>query len=316
MNDLRPPRILAPVGAIQHRKDQTRRPLPAQSVIGRSRSCGVRVDDHFASGEHAKLMWTGSQWIIRDLGSRNGTFVDGKRLEPGKPAKLVNGTRIGFGEEDGPWVLVDDAAPGALATEVDSGDVRTAVGELLVLPDDDNPMVSVYPDPAGQGWVVESDDGATKRVDDQSILSVGAAAWRLELPVISEATPMVDVAMTLDTVDLRLAVTRDEERVEITVLLRGIETKLEPREHGYLILTLARAMREDADKSPEDRGWRSIPELSKMLRMEANAINVAIHRARQQLAAIGLEGAAGLVQVRRGQRRLGTPRFEIVTLEE
>ena len=261
-------------------------------------------------------MWTGSQWIIRDLGSRNGTFVDGKRLEPGKPAKLVNGTRIGFGEEDGPWVLVDDAAPGALATEVDSGDVRTAVGELLVLPDDDNPMVSVYPDPAGQGWVVESDDGATKRVDDQSILSVGAAAWRLELPVISEATPMVDVAMTLDTVDLRLAVTRDEERVEITVLLRGIETKLEPREHGYLILTLARAMREDADKSPEDRGWRSIPELSKMLRMEANAINVAIHRARQQLAAIGLEGAAGLVQVRRGQRRLGTPRFEIVTLEE
>ena len=127
---------------------------------------------------------------------------------------------------------------------------------------------------------------------------------------------MVDVAMTLDTVDLRFAVSRDEERVEITVIVHGIETTLESREHGYLLLTLARARREDVDKPPEERGWRTLPELNKMLRLETNAINVSIHRARQQFASAGMEGAAGIVRVKRGARRLGTDRFDIVTLEE
>lgn len=303
------------MAAILRLRDETRRPLSAQCIVGRSKSCAVRVDDQFVSGEHAKILWTGSQWIIRDLGSRNGTFVDGQRLEPGKPTKIDEGSKLGFGEQAAIWEMVDSAAPGALACNVESGDICTSVGELLVLPDDENPLLSVYPDPNGSGWVTETSDGATRRVDDQSIVDVEGAAWRLELPVISEATPMVDVAMTLENVDLRLAVSRDEERVEITVLLHGIETKLEPREHGYLLLTLARARREDAELPLDDRGWRTISQLTKMLRMESNAINVAIHRARQQLASIGLEGAAGIVRVRRGQRRLGTDRFQIVPLE-
>ena len=132
---------------------------------------------------------------------------------------------------------------------------------------------------------------------------------------MSEATPMVTVAQTLENVHLRLAVSPDEEKVVISVMLRGEVThKLEPREHSYLLLTLARARLDDAHKPAGEQGWRDVEALTRMLKLDPNALNVSIHRARQQLARTGLEGAAGVVQTRRGRRRLGTSRFEIVRL--
>ncbi|MEO1336418.1 MAG: FHA domain-containing protein, partial [Myxococcota bacterium] len=56
--------------------------LAAQCLVGRSAACQIRLDDRYVSSEHAKLVWTGSKWQVRDLGSRNGTFVDGRRVEP------------------------------------------------------------------------------------------------------------------------------------------------------------------------------------------------------------------------------------------
>ena len=44
------------------------------------------------------------------------------------------------------------------------------------------------------------------------------------------------------------------------------------------------------------------------------ALNVAIHRARQQLSRAGVGNAAAIVEVRRKQRRLGTDRFQITKL--
>lgn len=73
---------------------------------------------------------------------------------------------------------------------------------------------------------------------------------------------------------------------------------LESREHGYVLLTLARARRTNAERSVGERGWIDRDELLRMLSIDANALNVAIHRARQQLLAAGIEGAQGIVEVR------------------
>ncbi|MFT5684606.1 MAG: pSer/pThr/pTyr-binding forkhead associated (FHA) protein, partial [Myxococcota bacterium] len=51
--------------------------LFASTLIGRSRTCNLAVDDREVSGQHILLRWTGSEWEARDLGSRNGTWVDG-----------------------------------------------------------------------------------------------------------------------------------------------------------------------------------------------------------------------------------------------
>ena len=303
------------MGTIRRLSDGTDLPLIAECVLGRSTSATIRLEERFASKDHAKLTWTGSSWTLRDLGSSNGTFVDGARLEPGKPQPVREGNALGFGDPEAGWIFADDSPPGAVAFELASRKVRAGLGELLTLPSDEAPQISIYPASTGTGWVSEDSEGEVCPVEDQAIVRVDGEVWRLELPVISDATPMADVTMTLESCDFRFAVSSDEEKVELTIFLRGVPTRLEPREHGYLLLTLARARAQDAGLPVQDRGWRTLPELSRMLRLDANAINVAIHRARQQLASAGLEGAAGIVEVKRGRRRIGTDRFEITALE-
>ncbi|MBO9367086.1 MAG: FHA domain-containing protein, partial [Roseiflexus sp.] len=49
------------------------------------------------SRQHARLIRSGEQWSIVDLGSTNYTRVDGVRIEPGAPHPLKDGTRLQFG---------------------------------------------------------------------------------------------------------------------------------------------------------------------------------------------------------------------------
>src|SRR5687767_12094215 len=47
-------------------------------VIGRDPSSGICVPEGAMSRQHAKVSFEDSCWMIRDLGSRNGTLVDGQ----------------------------------------------------------------------------------------------------------------------------------------------------------------------------------------------------------------------------------------------
>ena len=64
-------------------------PLTQDSVIiGRNEDCTVQLADHSVSGRHCELHFDGSRWWITDLGSRNGTRVNGvpikhRPLKPG-----------------------------------------------------------------------------------------------------------------------------------------------------------------------------------------------------------------------------------------
>ncbi len=279
--------------------------LPARALVGRSAACVLRTDDRHVSGEHASLIWTGEGWEIRDLGSRNGTFVNGERLAPGVPRRLALGEGIGFGSEATAWVAVDLAPPGAVADDLDSGALRSVGdGAMLALPSDDEPVCVLFQDRSGR-WVVEIEDAPPRLARDQEVVRVGARAWRLHVPAAQEGTAALDAGPTLETVSLRFGVSRDEEHVEITFSHRGLAKTLEAREHGYALLTLARQRLEDRDQPPSEQGWIARDDLARMLGVDANALNVAIYRARNQLGDAGVAGAAGLVEVRRGQRRIG-----------
>lgn len=53
--------------------------------IGRVKGAGnnVCVKDPSVSQKHAEVAWSGAAWQLTDLGSSNGTFVNGKELQEG-----------------------------------------------------------------------------------------------------------------------------------------------------------------------------------------------------------------------------------------
>ncbi len=54
--------------------------LQPVTTIGRNEQNAIVLDDSYASGEHALLAWRGNQWWVEDLGSRNGTLLNGAPL--------------------------------------------------------------------------------------------------------------------------------------------------------------------------------------------------------------------------------------------
>ena len=52
-----------------------------QTIIGRTDECDVTLDDDEVSRNHAALHDVGSTWRLEDLGSANGVFVDGQRVD-------------------------------------------------------------------------------------------------------------------------------------------------------------------------------------------------------------------------------------------
>jgi hypothetical protein len=81
-----------------------RYPLTDGLVIGRSRRCGLVLEDEQVSRRHCRIFRQGAVWCIADLGSLRGTFVNGlpitaaTRLSPGDTVELG---RYRFLVEDG-----------------------------------------------------------------------------------------------------------------------------------------------------------------------------------------------------------------------
>jgi pSer/pThr/pTyr-binding forkhead associated (FHA) protein len=66
-------------------------------VLGRSRDCDIQLTDTNVSRRHAELRQEGASYWIVDLGSTNGTELNGRRVER---ARLSDGDRITLGATD------------------------------------------------------------------------------------------------------------------------------------------------------------------------------------------------------------------------
>lgn len=60
------------------------------TVIGRSSSADLRLDDREVSRLHAELRWNGRAWVLLDMDSRNGTYVG--------PSRVTIGTALNDGD--------------------------------------------------------------------------------------------------------------------------------------------------------------------------------------------------------------------------
>ena len=67
-----------------------------ENIVGRDEAASVRLDDPMVSRRHARILVSGSGALIEDLGSKNGTFIDGQPIAAG-PMPLRNGIQLAFG---------------------------------------------------------------------------------------------------------------------------------------------------------------------------------------------------------------------------
>lgn len=70
-------------------------PGPHPLHIGRDPGNGLRLSHETVSRRHAELIAHGSRWILRDLGSTNGTCVNGQRVIGSVPVRV--GDQVSFG---------------------------------------------------------------------------------------------------------------------------------------------------------------------------------------------------------------------------
>jgi hypothetical protein len=116
-------------------------PLPnnKEIVVGRSSELDMVLVEDMVSRRHAKLTVTGDQIFIQDLGSTNGTFVNGEKI---KRARLTEGDRILIGTSIIKLVASDgaQAADPAKAKLEDvaqgrrTSQVRTMSGSIAEIP--------------------------------------------------------------------------------------------------------------------------------------------------------------------------------------
>ena len=70
--------------------------LPAEQLtIGRSSESGLVIRDDYTSTHHARLMLWNDEWVIQDLDSTNGTFLDGVRVTLPTPVPIGRPVTIG-----------------------------------------------------------------------------------------------------------------------------------------------------------------------------------------------------------------------------
>ena len=102
------PVIAAPVCRLIWRRKPIEVPA-GESVIGRDRRCAVQIDADSVSRHHARLNTNGREVSIEDLGSKNGTWVDGERIQ--SAVLLTDGKSFRLGSETVRFELTMDDRP-------------------------------------------------------------------------------------------------------------------------------------------------------------------------------------------------------------
>ena len=77
------------------------------TVIGSSRSVDVHIDQKFISRRHAQVRCLNDVFYISDLGSTNGTFLNGSRIEDNQEVVLKDGDEIVFARDEIAFMFSD-----------------------------------------------------------------------------------------------------------------------------------------------------------------------------------------------------------------
>jgi predicted component of type VI protein secretion system len=130
--------------------------------VGRSQEAEIQLLNRSVSGLHTELKKGPEGWVIRDLGSTNGTYVNGSKVQIGQ---LSNGDLIQIGECDLVFVLIE-SKPAARKKPASTGDSTESGSEPAT-------ELNVEADASGDGTeideIIEIEDGDLKVLDADEV---------------------------------------------------------------------------------------------------------------------------------------------------
>jgi DNA-binding NtrC family response regulator len=139
--------------------------VEGESVIGRSPSCEISIADSRASRRHARLTFQAGKLSITDLGSRNGTLVNGERLDSSRT--LEPGDRVVVGSTA---FVVDPPLAAEVAESTVQPDEVFAAEDLLPFAGLEGVLLGA----SGQLFSAESSGAVVRRVGEELLRAVGA----------------------------------------------------------------------------------------------------------------------------------------------
>lgn len=289
-------RYPACMGRLRDRSSGIEIDLRARHRVGRAEGADLRLTDARVSGDHALLRWELGSWVVQDLSSTNGVFLDGTRVTRGESVALHAGATLGFGVPDADWELVDTGPPEACAISLTER--RLAVGGQIILPDPGTPRIVVVLVPE-RGWIVRDERGERPARDGEAV-SDGVRTWELRLPTVAAKTARTGRSTSVSRCTLVCHVSQDEESVQLRLRVDGEERNVGEHVWGYFIVLLARAREADAagGADRDEQGWLLRSDIEAQLRTAPNQLSVWVHRFRRRLAELGVEDAEVAIEAR------------------
>lgn len=283
--------------------------LTTEHVVGRLSSCGLCLSRSFVSLAHALIRWNGACWELRDLGSTNGTYLDGVRLQSGQSVRLQLGSSLTFGDVPETWEMSCESPPSPAAIPLDGSEPSRLTAGTITLFEKDEPIATIYPE--GERWYLEVGD-ATDELRAGQQFAVGGREWKFECPHVASPTSETEPDLPrLGSLVLEFDYSNNEEFVEVSFSHGGERRSLSGRACLYLALVLARKRLSDQRAGHAEHGWVDVDDLLRMIPEYSSyaALNVEIHRLRRLFGESGVTESTRIVERRRGQVRLGTDRL-------
>jgi hypothetical protein len=265
--------------------------VACRCLIGRSALADIRLVGNRASSEHATLGWYSGRWILRDLGSSNGTRLNGKTLFPGDRVTVAVGGRIQFGDEE-EWTIIDCEPPDPCAVLLGAQEYRWGMETLLVLPSADAPEASVFAD--SKGWHLDAGSD-TRLLDCGDIIRLASGYWRVFLPERSGAQRLRTAGPEFDVHEISLSFSVTPERILVQIRHGAATVVIPSRACLQTLVALAR-VRAEAIGRESERGWISSMDLAEKLRYTPEKVNVDIHRLRKLFQEAGVRNAPQIVE--------------------
>ena len=290
-------------GVVLHALSLSEQPL----YIGRGPENDIVVLEQTVSSNHASVWLESGQVWLKDLGSRNGTFINDQRIQGAAPVNAGDSVRLGpdmelrvhgAGQSEGPPLafLVEDTTSGLrFPLRSDRFTIGGSDADNLPIPDAPPQALTIIIYADGEVYLGD-DEGEQRQVELGEIFEVGGHKLRL-LALSPTYTQTIEaeparypyaLKVSLDGVSGPEAMLYNEAN--------GTSHRIDAENRAILLYVLGKQWLDDREegKPRPERGWCSDNDVSigiwgKKGTSDANALHVLTHRLRRELKKAGFD---------------------------